>query len=97
MTMTIYGNVPHSNAEINITPKAAELANIGFNPAADEKILALKTLAAAFHTLCDEIQHDDPNATELAKREAAVARTSMQTAAMFAVQARARSFNTGSN
>lgn len=93
MTMTIYGNAPYSNASIDITPKAAELANIGFNPSQDEKILALKTLAAAFHTLCDELQAADPDSA----REAAVAKTNMQTAAMFAVQARARTFKTGSN
>lgn len=93
MTLSIYGDMPHAEGSIGITPKAAELANIGFNPAQDEKIMALKTLAAAFHTLCDELQAADPDSA----REAAVAKTQMQTAAMFAVQARARTFKTGSN
>lgn len=93
MTMTIYARGPHSDASIEITPVAAELANIGFNPSHDEKILALKTLAAAFHTLCDELQAADKDSA----CEAAVAKTQMQTAAMFAVQARARTFKAGSN
>ncbi|MEJ2124315.1 MAG: hypothetical protein P8Y47_05750 [Alphaproteobacteria bacterium] len=88
MTMTIYGNVPHSDKSVVITDDAAKLANMGFNPNNDETILALKTLAAAFHTLCNEIAEDNVACA----REAAIARTQMQTAAMFAVQARARAF-----
>jgi hypothetical protein len=80
--------MPHSNKSVEISDDAATLANMSCNPTQDEIILALKTLAAAFHTLCFDIAAECPASA----REAAIARTQMQTAALFAVQARARSF-----
>lgn len=91
MTYCIVGNMLHASGTLDITEDAAKLANMSFNPSADVRIDQIKTLAAGFYTLCNAIQADE-NATDLAKREAAVAKTQMQTAAMFAVQAIARSF-----
>jgi hypothetical protein len=88
VTITIYAPGAHPDVSVQITEEAAKLANISFNPTQDETILALKTLAAAFHTLCFKLAEEDGASA----REAAIARTQMQTAAMFAVQAKARSF-----
>jgi hypothetical protein len=56
MTMTIYGNVPHSSKSVVISDDAAKLAGLDFDVdlKPDEPTLALRTLAAAFITACED-------------------------------------------
>ncbi len=86
----------HASGHRDITETAAERANMGFNPANDPVIDEIKTLTAALYSICEGIIKDEEcyvsDKANHAKREAATAMTQLQSAAMFAVQARARSF-----
>lgn len=88
MTMNIYGNVPHSHSSVAITDKAAERAGITINPSSDETILRIRTLAAAFFAMCDEVVYEGCGSAAVS--EVSVARANMSTAMMFLVQARER-------
>ncbi|MEM7507631.1 MAG: hypothetical protein AAF415_12890 [Pseudomonadota bacterium] len=68
-------------AEVPISNAAAEAVRMGFNPSSLPRVDQLKALAAAFLSLCDEVAEDLPEAG----REIATAKTTMQTASMWAV------------
>jgi hypothetical protein len=58
-----------------------EAIRFTFNPSLNDDVTQLKALAAAFLTKCDNIARLNP----AAGRECSVAKTSMQTASMWAV------------
>lgn len=72
-----------NNERADISDNAAKAVRMGFNPSALPRVDRLKALAAAFLTECDLVAAELPEAA----REAAVAKTNMQTASMWAVLA----------
>jgi hypothetical protein len=96
MTLCIAGTMPHASGNIGLTESAAKRARLTFNPSGNERVLRLKTLAAAFYTECEAVIAEAKAKSEdggsvgsdaVAAREASTAMTNMQTAAMFAVSA----------
>ena len=68
----------------SISNEAAETVRMGFNPSALPAVDELKALAAAFITACDNVVLASPSNSA---RFAAVAKTNMETAVMWAVKA----------
>lgn len=71
------------NGTSSITNSAADLVRMGFNPSRSEPVDRIKALAAALVSECEAIR----NAGGKGAREAAIAITEVQGAAMFAVTA----------
>lgn len=67
----------------DLSPTARDAIRLSFNPSGNEKVLRLKTLAAALITEYEGIRDANPAAA----REAAVAITNLQTASMWGVLA----------
>lgn len=57
----------------------------GFNPSEDPKVAELKTIAAKFIDLCEEMK-DAPSLGNEKNRVLAIAQTEIETAAMYAVK-----------
>lgn len=72
-----------ANGVVGISEQSAQAVRMGFNPSSIERVDRLKALAAAFLSECDLVAAEIPAAA----REAAVAKTNMQTASMWAVLA----------
>jgi hypothetical protein len=70
-----------SEVDIAPSPAAREATRFWFNPSGLARVATLKALAAAFITACEETVQDNP----ACEREIDVAKTSMQTASMWAV------------
>lgn len=64
---------------LEISESAAEAVRLKFNPGALNDVTMLKTLAASFITICENLKRGAP-------REFSVAITEMETAAMWAVK-----------
>lgn len=71
------------DGETSITPTAAALVRMGFNPSRLEPVDRIKALAAALVSECEAIRDGQGSGA----REAAVAITQIQGASMFAVAA----------
>jgi hypothetical protein len=69
--------------QVPIQQSAADAVRMTSNPSAKPQVERLKALAAAFISECDRVAAEVPNSG----REAAVARTNMQSASMWAVLA----------
>jgi len=65
-----------------ISETAENAVGLDFNPSGSPRVLLLKKLAAAFITECENMADDG-----IARREAKVAITEMETACMWAVKA----------
>ena len=72
---------------VNISSEAAEAVRFSFNPSGNEDVAKLKSLSAAFISLCNELSLKSGASPEFAGagREFSVAKTNMQTASMWAV------------
>lgn len=79
------GNI--HGATVSITYEAAEAVRFKFNPSGLERVAKLKSLSAAFISLCNELSLESGASPEFAGagREFSVAKTHMQTASMWAV------------
>jgi len=76
-----------TNDDVSISNAAAEAVRMSFNPSKVPAVDRLKALAAAFLSACDEVA-GAPNASgRPVGRECAVAKTHIETAAMWAVKA----------
>lgn len=85
VTITFEGG-SYNQKTIELSSSAREAVRISFNPSGDMAVLSLKALAAAFITMCEAIENDKASTIKQASsREFAVAKTSMQTASMWAV------------
>jgi hypothetical protein len=83
MTMSVYGNMPHSSESVEISERAAGVVELA---ADNDDLLAmkLKTLAAAFITVCDEIAEN----SSLFRHNANIAASHMNTALLLAKSVR---------
>ncbi len=88
MTTTIIIQTNEGNESrqhhITLTDEALKRARRNFNPSGDERVDAVKCLAAAFYTILQPVQEARH---PIAGREAATAMTDIQGGAMFAVSA----------
>lgn len=71
------------DGQANITPTAAKLVRMGFNPSRLEPVDRIKALAAALVSECEAIHEAGGSGA----REASIAITEIQGASMFAVAA----------
>ncbi|MCI5097522.1 MAG: hypothetical protein MRY77_14500 [Rhodobacteraceae bacterium] len=88
MGHVIINTGPVIGREVPVSTAAADMVRMKFNPSGSEDVDTLKSLAAAFVSVCADLSMEAAEADHAsACREFAVAQTQMQTACMFAVAA----------